>query len=190
MKKDKWIVGLAAGIGAAAVAAVGYKLLSREIPKDATAVQPFDIEKYLGKWYEIARLPNSVEKDIDHLTEDYLRQKNGSIKVITRGLNRETGKHVEATGKMKLAGNENIGMLKVSYFRPIYLAYNILDMDENYKYAMVSGYNLDTLWILSRDQTIPDDIKARFLYKAAKIGFIIEHLDWIKNTSGQPDLED
>ncbi|HTH82514.1 MAG TPA: lipocalin family protein [Mucilaginibacter sp.] len=190
MKKDKWIIGLAAGAGAVLLGAVGYKLLSRDIPKGATAVQPFDIDRYLGKWHEIARLPNSVEKDIDHLTEDYIRQKNGSIKVITRGLNRETGKHVEAIGKMKLAGNENTGMLKVSYFRPVFLAYNILDMDPDYKYAMVAGNNLETLWILSRDQTIPDDIKARFLYNAAKIGFIIEHLDWMKQPNLQPDIED
>lgn len=82
MKKQNWLIGLAAGAGAGAVL---YSLLSQDIQKGATAVQPFDKNRYLGKWHEIARLPNRVEKNIKHLTEDYSIKEDGLINVVTRG---------------------------------------------------------------------------------------------------------
>ncbi|WP_461449506.1 lipocalin family protein [Mucilaginibacter sp.] len=176
MKKEKWLIALAAGAG---IAAVVYKLLSKNIPDNAVAVEPFDMNRYLGKWYEIARLPNSIEKDINHLTEEYSSNNNGSFKVITKGYNTQKGEWKELSGTIKFADRKGVGMLKVSYFRPFYASYNVLDIDPHYKYALVSGSGLDYLWILSRETTIPDDIKREFLARARAIGFDIEKLEWV-----------
>lgn len=177
MKKEKWLVAAVAGAG---LAAVTYGLLSKDnIPAGAMPVQAFIKKRYLGKWYEIARLPNRIEKDLKNVTEDYSLNEDGTIKVITKGYNRLTGKWKQATGKIKFAGAEYVGMLKVSYFGPFYVAYNILDLDEDYQYALVSASNLNYLWILSRETTLPETIKTQFLNTAKAIGFDIDQLEWM-----------
>ena len=176
MKKEKWLIALAAGAGAAGLA---YALWPKNnIPKTAI-VQPFDKHKYMGLWNEVARLPNRIEKNLKNLTDEYTLNNDGSIKVITRAYNFDKNKPVEATGKAKFVGSDNRGKLKVAYYLPIYLDYNVLDVDANYQYALVSGNSLDHLWIISRENTIPDDIKARFLSKATGLGFDVTKLEWM-----------
>lgn len=182
MKKEHWLITLAAGLGVAAVAGVTYNLLSKDIPKGATAIEPFDKERYMGLWYEIARLPSSIEKNISKLTEDYSLNDDGTMKVITKGYNYKKNKWAEIEGKIKFAGSENIGMLKVSYFGPAYANYNVLDIDADYNYALVSGSGLGFLWILSKEKSIPENIKNQFIDKAKSIGFAVEKLEW-------PDIE-
>lgn len=176
MKKQNILIAAAAGIGAAALT---YQLLSRDIPKGAKAVTPFDINRYLGMWYEIARLPSRIEKNLNQLTEEYSLNPDGTLKVITRAWHTKHCEWVLADGKIKFAGAKDVGMLKVSYFGPIYFAYNILDIDDDYKYAMVSTSNRDYLWLLSRETDIPTKIKKRFLTKALAIGFDIAALEWM-----------
>jgi apolipoprotein D and lipocalin family protein len=180
MKKEKWLIALAAGVG---LAAVIYKLVSKDIPDGAAAVQPFDINRYLGKWYEIARMPNRIERNIINLTEDYSRINDDTFKVITKGYNTIKGEWIEMTGKIKVAGKNGVGMFRVSYLGPFYAAYNVLEIDARYKYALVSGGGLDYLWILSRETTIPEGIKHKFLLKAMSIGFAVEQLEWMKPTA-------
>src|SRR5476649_2830374 len=98
MKKEKWLIAQAASAG---LAAVIYKLVSKNIPDGAVAVQPFDINRYLGKWYEIARLPSRIEKNITNLTEDYSRINDDTFKVITKGYNTQKDEWIEMTGKIK-----------------------------------------------------------------------------------------
>jgi apolipoprotein D and lipocalin family protein len=176
MKKEKWLIALAAGAGAAGLA---YALWPKsKIPRSAI-VEPFDKNKYLGLWHEIARLPNRIEKNLKNLTEEYSLNEDGSIKVITRAYNFDKNKPVEAEGRAKFVGSETRGKLKVSYFLPIYLDYNVLDIDGDYKYAMVSGNSLDHLWILSREDTIPEKTKTSFLGKAIHLGFDVSKLEWM-----------
>ena len=176
MKKEKWLIALAAGAG---VAAVTYKLLSRDIPKGATPVQPFDKDRYMGLWYEVARLPNLIEKNLRKVTEEYSLNDDGTMKVITKAYNIKNGKLKEASGKIKFAGAPNVGMLKVSYLGPVYLSYNILDIDADYRYALVSGSSLNYLWILSRETKLPGNIKAQFLNTAKSVGFDVSKLEWV-----------
>ena len=175
MKKENWILAITGGV---AVAALTYNFLSDDIPKGAEAVQDFDKDRYMGLWNEIARLPNWIEKGVDQLTEEYLLNEDGTINVITRAHQAEKDKWTEVSGKIKFVKGENIGMLKVSYLGPFYLSYNVLDVDIEYKYALVSGSSLDYLWILSKEKSVPDDIKQRFLDKAKAIGFDIQKLEW------------
>lgn len=176
MKKGSALIAMTAVAGAAGIA---YALWpKRKIPAGAI-VDPFDKDRYLGKWNEVARLPNLIEKDLRDLTEEYTLNEDGTIKVITRAFNKTKNKPVEATGTIKLKGRHTRGELEVAYFLPIYLDYNILDIDDSYQYALVSGSSLGYLWLLSRESSMPEEMKQRFLNKAMDLGFEISRLEWM-----------
>ena len=150
------------------------------IPNGVKAVQPFDKQKYLGKWYEIARIDFRFEKDLNNTTANYSINNDGSIKVDNQGFNYKTMKWQQAIGKAKFIGNNNVAMLKVSFFGPFYSGYNVIALDSEYKYALVAGKNLSYLWILSRDTTIPEDVKQNYLKIAENFGFKTSSLIWVE----------
>lgn len=176
MKKGKAIIAVAAAAGATGIA---YALWPKKKIPASAIVEPFNKDRYLGKWNEVARLPNLIEKDLRDLTEEYVDNEDGTIKVITRAFNPVKNKAVEATGTIKFKGLETRGQLEVAYFLPIYLDYNILDIDENYQYALVSGSGLGYLWLLSRESSMPEEMKQRFLQKSSTLGFDISKLEWM-----------
>lgn len=155
------------------------------IPNGAVAVKPFDKKKYLGKWYEIARIDFKYEKDMNNTTATYSLNADGTIKVDNQGYNTKKGIWKQAIGKAKFVGAENTAMLKVSFFGPFYAGYNVLAIDEEYRYALVAGQSLKYLWILSRETNIPDDIKEKYLKVAAGVGFNTNDLLWVKHDQQQ-----
>lgn len=170
-------------VGAAALVGIGLILNScacKSIPEKATAVQNFDKAKYLGKWYEIARLDFKFEKGLNNTTAEYSLREDGMIKVDNRGYNAKKDKWSESIGKAKFVGEENVAMLKVSFFGPFYAGYNVIAIDDDYKYALVAGESLKYLWILSREKNIPENIKDEYLKKAKDIGYNTSDLIWVK----------
>ncbi len=139
-------------------------------------VRNFEIEKYLGKWYEIARLPNWFEKDLIRVAATYEFLSNGMVKVTNEGYNTRKKKYSKATGKAKFAGVENIGHLKVSFLRPFYADYKIIDLDkEGYRYALVASSS-NYLWILSRSPQLDNEIIDMLISKAGALGFDVGKL--------------
>ncbi|MBN2544345.1 MAG: lipocalin family protein [Spirochaetes bacterium] len=151
------------------------------IPKGAKAVKPFDKARYLGKWYEIARMDFRFERNLNNVTANYSLNNNGSIKVVNRGFNYVTKQWKQAEGRAKFVKDPNEAMLKVSFFVPFYSGYNVLAIDDQYKYALVAGKNLDYLWLLSRETTMPEDVKEDYLKKARKIGYDTSVLIWTEH---------
>jgi apolipoprotein D and lipocalin family protein len=151
------------------------------IPEGVVAIKPFDSAKYLGKWYEIARFDFKFERNLNNTTAQYTVNDDGTIKVVNRGYNYEKKKWVEAAGIAKFVGKPDVAMLKVSFFRPFYGGYNVIALDKEYKYALVCGNNLSYLWILSRETTIPEDIKQNYLAVAEKLGFNTSALIWVEH---------
>jgi len=151
------------------------------IPKGAVAVNPFDIERYLGKWYEVARKDFKYERNLSNTTAEYSLIDKRTIKVDNNGYNVIKGEWTQAIGKAKFVGAENIAMLKVSFFGPFYSGYNVVAIDDEYRYALVAGESLKYLWILSRETTIPEDIKNRYLKIAEEIGYNTDDLVWVKH---------
>lgn len=151
------------------------------MPDGAQAVSPFEKEKYLGKWYEIARFDFSFEKNLNNTTANYSLNSNGTIRVENRGYNYKTGKWQKAIGKAKFVGKSDIAMLKVSFFGPFYGGYNVIALDKDYKYALVAGDSLDFLWLLSRETTIPDNIKTEYLNIAKNLGYDLSRLIWVEH---------
>ena len=152
------------------------------IPKNTEAVKNFDADKYLGKWYEIARFDFRFEKNLNNTTAEYSKNDDGTIKVLNKGYNYVKNEWSSAEGKAKFVKDTQIAQLKVSFFGPFYSGYNVIALDENYQYALVAGKNLKYLWILSRTPTIPLDIKEEYIQKAKEIGFKIEEMIWVEHS--------
>ena len=151
------------------------------IPKGAVAGTPFNKAEYLGKWYEIARLDFKFERGLNNTTAQYSLNDDGTIRVVNRGYAYADDKWKEAEAKAKFVGDENVAMLKVSFFGPFYSGYNVIALDEDYQYALVAGKNLKYLWILARETTIPDDVRERYLQIAREIGFDTSALIWVEH---------
>jgi len=167
------------GLGAAAVTLKLSSCVS--IPKGAKAVKPFYKDKYLGKWYEIARLDFKYEKNLNNVTATYTLRGDGLIRVDNRGYDFVNNKWKQSVGKAKFAGDPNTGRLQVSFFGPFYAGYNVIAIDDNYQYALIAGNNLNYLWILSREKTIPEAVKTEYLEKAKSIGYDVNKLVWDKH---------
>ncbi|PVH25278.1 lipocalin family protein [Sphingobacterium corticibacter] len=149
------------------------------IPKTATPVSSFEVDRYLGTWYEIARLDHKFEKGLSHVTATYSTNDDGSIKVLNKGYNKEEKEWKSAEGKAKFRGEPTTAALKVSFFGPFYAGYNVIALDKDYRHALVAGKNFDYLWILSRETTIPEEVKVDYLRLALEVGYDIEDLLWV-----------
>lgn len=153
----------------------------QNMPEGARVVKDFEKEKYLGTWYEIARLDHRFERNLTNVTAAYSLKDKGTIKVVNRGYNTADEEWEQAEGKAKFRESETVGKLKVSFFGPFYGGYNILALDESYQYALVAGNDLDYLWILSRSTTLPQDIKEDYLDQASEIGYDTTQLIWVEH---------
>lgn len=150
------------------------------IPSTAKVVHDFDVDRYLGTWYEIARIDFKYEKGLIYTTATYSKNEDGSIAVLNRGYNKVKDEWKEAEGKAKFVDKTDEAKLKVSFFGPFYAGYNVVALDVEYKYALVAGKNLDYLWILSREKEIPESVKQNYLNVARGIGYDVSRLLWIK----------
>jgi len=176
--------------GAAVLSAVTWLWQKTRVglPEGAVPVTNFKIQRYIGNWYEIARFDYRFEKGLENVTAYYSQNEDGSVKVLNRGKDIATEEWKESTGKAKFLRTEDIARLKVSFFGPFYAAYNIIALDENYKYAMVAGNDLDYLWILSRNPEIPENIKTEYLKKASAIGYDVSRLIWTRQDTAQAKI--
>ena len=150
------------------------------IPEGMKAVENFDSERYLGRWYEIARLDHSFERGLQQVSATYSLREDGGIKVLNEGYSTTDKAWQEAVGKAYFVNDENTGHLKVSFFGPFYGSYIIFKMDQvNYEYAFVSSYNDQYLWLLSRSPTVSDEVKQDFIDTASQYGFATDQLIFV-----------
>lgn len=152
------------------------------IPEGVKPVENFDLDRYLGRWYEIARLDHSFERGLSQVTADYSLRDDGLVRVINRGYDSEQGRWKEAQGKASFVQQPDRGFLKVSFFGPFYGSYIIFDLDhDNYSYAMISGPDTSYLWILARQPTLAADILHRLVKKAQQRGFDTNELIFVEH---------
>ena len=152
------------------------------VPKGLEPVSEFDGDRYMGKWYEIARLDHSFERNLSNVSAIYTARKDKMISVVNRGFNDKTGEWKQIEGKARLIEDGSIGSLKVSFFGPFYGGYHVIELDlENYSFAMVSGPSRSYLWILSRNPELDEAIYSRLVNRAAELGFDTTKLIWVKH---------
>ena len=151
------------------------------IPEGIKPVESFETGRYLGKWYEIARLDHSFERGLTHVTATYSLREGGGLQVVNRGWSARNRVWKTSTGKAFFVQDPRRGYLKVSFFGPFYGSYVIFDLDrEGYQYALVAGPDKSYLWLLSRAATM-DPFTQRELIGAAKaLGFDTDKLVFVK----------
>ena len=153
------------------------------IPENIKPITDFNVNRYVGKWYEIARLDNRFERGLREITAEYSLRDDGGINVINSGVNVESGKRESAEGKAYFIDKPNVGSLEVSFFGPFYGGYHIIDLDkENYRYAMIAGSDSDYLWILSRTPNLDEAVLISLTAKAKALGYATEKLIFPKQS--------
>lgn len=151
------------------------------MPENISPVKDFELDRYLGKWYEIARLDHSFERGLEKVTAEYSMRKDGGVRVKNRGFSPEDNEWSEANGKAFVVDNPKEGYLKVSFFGPFYGSYIIFELDkENYQYAFVSGPDLSYLWLLSRTPELSKEVINDFMEKSKALGFDTDKLIMVK----------
>ncbi len=152
------------------------------IPDNVTAIRGFELERYFGMWYEIARLDHSFERGLSQVTATYSARDDGGIDVVNKGFNKKTGTWRQADGKAYFVVGPDIGRLKVSFFGPFYGGYNIIALDtQGYSYSLVCGPNRSYLWILARARKLDGDTLAELINFAKDAGFETDRLIFVEH---------
>ncbi len=151
------------------------------IPDGISPVNGFDVNRYTGVWYEIARLDHSFEKGLTNVRAEYTSRKDGGLDVINSGFDPEKKTWKKAAGKGYFVGSPDVGQLKVSFFGPFYGAYNVIEIDRNYSYAIVCGNTRNYLWILARSPKLEEPVKAALIEKVKKMGFDTDKLIMVEH---------
>ena len=152
------------------------------VPDNIKPVTNFKAEKYLGTWYEIARLDYSHERGMNQVSATYSLNSPDEIKVVNRGYLTEKSQWRETEGKAFFVEGKDKAYLKVSFWGPFYSSYIVFYLDDNYQYSLVTGSDKSYLWILARTPTISGEIKADLIAKAAALGFDTNKLVFVEQT--------
>ena len=177
------------GLLALWVACLGLLLTgcaSTQPPLGVTAVTSFDVQRYAGRWYEIARLDHSFERDMTDVSAVYTVQPDGSVRVVNRGYRSASGQWREAVGKALFTGAPTTASLKVSFFGPFYGGYHVAALDPDYRWALVIGPNTGYAWILARDKQLPAAQRNTIVARAQALGIDTGALIWVSHERQDP----
>ncbi|MBQ2969246.1 MAG: lipocalin family protein [Bacteroidaceae bacterium] len=148
---------------------------------DNSTITTFDLDRYLGKWYEVARYDHAFERNLVGTTAEYSLRDDGMIKVLNSGyLYTLDGKFKESVGKAKLNKNGKPGQLRVSFFGPFYSNYYILDLAPDYSYSVVGSSSPKYLWILSRTPQLKPEVQSKIVKGLQQRGYDTSKLIWVE----------
>jgi apolipoprotein D and lipocalin family protein len=150
------------------------------VPKGLNPVTGFEVQHYMGKWYEIARLDHRFERGLSDVSASYAQQDDDTISVLNRGFSKADGAWKEVRGTARFRGDRTVGSLKVTFFWPFYGGYHIIALDKDqYSYAMVAGPSRSYLWILSRRKDMDKATLDGLVRQAAELGFATDGLIYV-----------
>ena len=150
-------------------------------PEGLQPVTGFQADRYLGTWYEIARLDHSFERGLSKATAEYSKRDDGSIEVVNRGYDAQRGKWREARAVARFVGPSDVASLKVTFFWPFSGAYHVIALDrDEYNYAMMTSSSRSYLWILARQKHLDAAVQNDLLAKAKGWGFRTEDLIFVE----------
>ncbi|GAB4158019.1 MAG: lipocalin family protein [Planctomycetota bacterium] len=143
-------------------------------------VTGFSLDRYLGKWYEIARYPHSFEKGLSRVTATYTLREDGKIDVLNQGYNAAKGKWSDARGKAKFAGSQTEGHLRVSFFGPFYADYKIIALADDYSWAIVTSSSYNYFWILARQPRLEKALLEELITRSGEFGFDRARMEFVE----------
>ncbi|MDD2545947.1 MAG: lipocalin family protein [Burkholderiaceae bacterium] len=155
-------------------------------PEGISAVAPFDLARYEGRWFEVARLDHAFERGMSDVSATYQRQPDGSVRVLNRGF--DTGKQAwrQAVGKALFTGDAQTASLKVSFFGPFYGGYHVAALDADYRWALVVGPDRSYCWILARDKQLAPAVRDALIARAQALGIDTQALIWVDHQRTDP----
>lgn len=171
-----WMAGVAAMAGCA----------NTSPPPGVEAVTPFDLQRYQGRWYELARLDHSFERGMTDVSATYTPQADGSVRVVNRGFAAASGQWREAIGRALFTGAPTTGSLKVSFFGPFYGGYHVAALDPDYRWALVLGPDTSYCWILARDKQLDAAQRDAIVARAQALGVDTHALIWVTHKRQDP----
>ena len=166
--------------------ATQLRCASTRPPPGVTAVTPFDVQRYAGRWYELARLDHAFERGMTDVTATYTAQADGSVRVVNRGFDTEKNAWREAVGKALFTGDVGTASLKVSFFGPFYGGYHVAALDADYQWALVVGPDRSYCWILSRTKQLPPGVREQLIARANALGIDTQALIWVTHERTDP----
>lgn len=172
---------LAIALALAAAGAAGGRAVMTRVPAGIEPVTGFDAARYMGRWYEIARLDHRFERGMTDVTADYALNGDGSVRVVNRGLKNGAWKSVEGTARFR--GDPSVASLAVTFFPGFPGGYHVFELDPDYRWAMISGPNRGYLWILAREPVMDEATFGRLTGTAQAQGFDTQGL--IRVSHGQ-----
>lgn len=155
-------------------------------PPGVEAVTPFDLQRYQGRWYELARLDHSFERGMTDVSATYTPQADGSVRVVNRGFAAAPGQWREAVGRALFTGAPTTGSLKVSFFGPFYGGYHVAALDPDYRWALVLGPDTSYCWILARDKQLDAAQRDAIVARAQALGVDTHALIWVTHKRQDP----
>ena len=155
-------------------------------PPGIAPVTPFDLARYEGRWYEVARLDHSFERGMMDVSATYQRQSDGSVRVVNRGFDVAKNQWRQAVGKALFTGDANTASLKVSFFGPFYGGYHVAALDADYQWALVVGPDRSYFWILSRTRQLAPALREQIVARAKALGIDTQALIWVTHERTDP----
>ncbi|OJY22898.1 MAG: lipocalin [Pandoraea sp. 64-18] len=155
-------------------------------PPGVSPVSPFDVSRYQGRWYELARLDHAFERGMTDVSATYTPQSDGSIRVLNRGFDTSNGRWQAVTGKALFTGSPSVASLKVSFFGPFYGGYHVAAIDPDYRWALVVGPNTGYCWILAREKHLDASEMKRIVARAQALGVDTASLVWVSHDRVDP----
>ncbi len=183
--RSSLLVPAALGVGAMLTVMLLNACATRP-PPNVTPVSDFELERYAGRWYEIARTDQRFEKGLVRTQAYYSPNPNGTVEVTNRGFDPEKNQWEEVVGKARFIGKPTVAALKVSFFGPFYGGYNVVALDPAYQWALVIGSSVDSMWILSRKPYLPDEVRGVLLAKARALGVDEDKIVWVQQDGVNP----
>ncbi len=157
------------------------------VPEGIEPVTGFELQRYLGKWYEIARLDHGFERGLSNVSAEYALRDDGGVSVLNRGYNDAEGEWEEAEGRAYFVDGPDKGHLKVSFFGPFYGGYVVFHLDhDNYEYALISGPTRSYFWLLARSPEMDPALRTALLERAAEAGFDTDEMILVRHDVPPP----
>ena len=169
---------LTAGIVAAGILILRKVL--RTIPKGVEPVYPFDLDRFMGKWYVIGHVGNQrFGNNLKNIIVEHSLDESGNMTVQYKAFDPQKKEKQIKKGVITVAGDPRVGKLKISFSRPIYSGYNIVEIDPDYNNALIVGDDLTQFWLLSRKPDMLNEVIEQYLTIADYYGYDISGIVWV-----------
>ena len=185
--RSMWLPALAVGLSA--LAAYWWVRSKPQSVRPAAVIEPvadFDVERFVGDWYEIARIEQGLGKPLTRSRVEYALQDDGSLSITSRGFHTGTHRWVESTGTARFVGSPHFGALKASFLGLIFEGYHVVAIDPDYRWAMIMGDTTDSFKLLSRTPVLDGDTTDRLVYQAELMGVESDRIHWVMQDGVNP----